>query len=577
MASSDSVGSIGVGSEECDVHICDTCKLDGLTIQAIIFCLECEEKLCKNCEIWHQKIKSSRGHNVKPVAEMSDYTLETDMYAKPFKALCSCSRKKDVSDYCKDHHELVCSLCCNIKHRTCQVSSVDKLSHEESAIKGFKDMYDSTNKLMSEAAKIKDIHANIRKELDDIAETCRHEIRELKMSFNTWIDQLEERALHELEQEISKRSSNLENEELTVGSTLELLEADRQLVESANKSQNKNQMFITTTKIQTGLETYETVLHDILTKQRTPRISFEINKDLINLKQSIDRLGQIMTNDCLPEALPTGFLNAKIKSINKVNIKHAKDNRNPCITGITLLPNNEVIICDYYNKRLDLLDENFNIRNSLTYTDQPWNVAVVSDEEALVTFSSPSFLRFVFFLPNLKSGKTIQIEGTVNGTAVVGNHIYLSDNKSDMLYMIDKNGNILRTIDGNVLWSKESRFKEPTHMSSNNAENKLFVSYVDSNNIVCLSLDYRLLFSYSDSDMKYPRAIVTDEHDNIMVACQGSNNIHVVRADGTQHKILLTADEGLEEPIGMCFRPSDGVLIIGGRDMCDIFVIRLQI
>ena len=76
--------------------------------------------------------------------------------------------------------------------------------------------------------------------------------------------------------------------------------------------------------------------------------------------------------------------------------------------------------------------------------------------------------------------------------------------------------------------------------------------------------------------MKYPRAIAVDEHNNALVCCQTSNNIHVIKADGTKHKILISEPDGIKQPIGMCYRASDGVIVVGGYNMSNILVISLQ-
>ncbi|CAC5357354.1 unnamed protein product [Mytilus coruscus] len=45
------------------IYLCNICKNMGKDVDAVTFCLECEEKMCQACAKKHQSMKSSRGHN----------------------------------------------------------------------------------------------------------------------------------------------------------------------------------------------------------------------------------------------------------------------------------------------------------------------------------------------------------------------------------------------------------------------------------------------------------------------------------------------------------------------------------
>ena len=41
-------------------------------------------------------------------------------------------------------------------------------------------------------------------------------------------------------------------------------------------------------------------------------------------------------------------------------------------------------------------------------------------------------------------------------------------------------------------------------------------------------------------------------------------NIHVVKSDGTKHKVLLTPSDGIQKPLSMPYSATTKTLVIGG-------------
>ena len=73
-----------------------------------------------------------------------------------------------------------------------------------------------------------------------------------------------------------------------------------------------------------------------------------------------------------------------------------------------------------------------------------------------------------------------------------------------------------------------------------------------------------IFFTYKDPELKYPRGLVVDDDDNVLITGQGSNNIHVFKSDGTKYKVLLTSSDGIQMPLGMAYNSITKTLVVGG-------------
>lgn len=71
------------------------------------------------------------------------------------------------------------------------------------------------------------------------------------------------------------------------------------------------------------------------------------------------------------------------------------------------------------------------------------------------------------------------------------------------------------------------------------------------------------IYTNTNSDLVSPRGLIVDNDDNVVIACEGSNNMHVVRADGTKHNVLITPNDGIQKPVGIAYRSSTKTLVVG--------------
>lgn len=414
----DSIGATGIGSEEYFAHACGTCRQDGIEKKTDIYCPACDENLCSVCLEWHNKSKATRTHEVQPMSSRKDHKIatsqESDGMTSPITTLCSCNQRCEVSEFCSDHQEVVCSTCASVKHRTCKISSIDEMCSDESVIKTFNLTTEKVDDLANKASEIK---SNQKLCLNDLQETearCKTETSNYKADLMNRIETLEKNALADLQSIIKQQNTILQTAGTSAENALTLIKFDQKFLANAKKVQNKRQMFISNIQVEKFLQHYEEALSAAESKLRVPVIDFEKNEELLAILQESERLGQVKTREveCRSGKENESFLGLQASYITSVDVKQSGGQNKPIISGFAFLYNDDLLIVDYASSFLTLMDPTFKVKDSIKCTSGPWDIAVVSDEEVVVTVPGHQTLQFYRVSPKLQMVRNIKIDGS---------------------------------------------------------------------------------------------------------------------------------------------------------------------
>ncbi|XP_045203040.2 uncharacterized protein LOC123556401 [Mercenaria mercenaria] len=161
---------------------CKPCLRDGKNVGAKIYCHECEEGLCMDCNTYHKKIKSSLNHNVCDI-ETKSKEIEAGQLLRQL-TRCPDHKHEEVKYLCNDHDVLCCNECAIVNHRKCE--NLVCLNEESSNV--------STDDGISAEKKLEELENSIdilsegeRKKYDGIKETNTEIQRELN-DFKTKIE-----------------------------------------------------------------------------------------------------------------------------------------------------------------------------------------------------------------------------------------------------------------------------------------------------------------------------------------------------------------------------------------------------
>ena len=572
MASVDGSRFYLASSDETFQHTCGPCKDDGETKEANYLCEICKTYLCFHCRKDHKTFKATKNHSIVS-AHLSQGALSTK---GAFAILCGCDQKRAVEVYCEKHAEVICPTCEAIKHRNCKTCPItDKITKD--AKKQLKKVIDKAKALKVEIKTLKKDGEASCKKLDAKTEECKKEITTFRREINKIMDKVEEEILVTLGKRSNQQLQVIERQIATLTASLQALDTDLNVMDNANKTNNDTIMFSANVKLSKSISEYNELTKDIRNRMQSPNLKFQENKKLIDMLKSVEGFGRIEVVEA--DSTQQMLLDMKVKSTKEVSITLSDDSTTPHITGCTFLSNGRILLCDYQNQKVKLLDSDMSVKKSLKLSYIPYNVAAVGENEAIITFGSGNNdLQYIITHPELKLCKKITLPNKCYGLQVVNDAIYTACHKGsghDEIWRLDRAGNIMSKI---VLPQSSSGWSFYLGLCLTGSSPRVYLpSYLtDSSNsrVSCFQLDGKMVYQYQDKELKWPNGIYVDSEGNSLVCGWKSHNVVVITADGRKHGELLTSKD-IRNPRCIDYRPEDNTLIVGCVDSSKLFVFKL--
>ena len=550
MSSVDGARASHVSSDEILETECGPCLYEGIKKNAVIYCYQCEDYLCSSCRASHQKLPTTRKHQVvSSDAVLRKETSKTQFVSQNTAVKCLCN-DKFVTLYCQEHKEVICEDCRKLKHRNCRVSSIDD------AIKGTEQINKKQISQQIQELGEKVLTSRVKRSNDidslEIQTTmCRSCVHDLREKLNKQLDKLEENALNDIETKRIEEMIHIKKDIETCKIANVKLDADYNVLESTPNGE-KWLIFIQSLQLAKTMEHVQEVLRDINNDETEPKIFFDSNPTVMKIHTK--GLGTVRTLR-LKESRPN-IADLIVKSSKKIDVKDPADSRDPWISGSVFMPSGELVLC-FWNKDngVKVLNTDFTLKEQIKLQAIPWDVDTMSPVEVVVSSPGSKSLIFVKVYPKLKTGSTVQFDQACRGVAVYNTSIFVSF-EDGTVRILDRAGKQMETINSSL----ESRV--PYYI----AVPKLGLMYISehyTNNIRLLN-DGKEVYIYKHSLLKRPVGMYIDGGENVFVCGCESDNVHIIDKDGKHKRVLLTASDGLINPYTISFRPSDNTLIVGG-------------
>lgn len=561
MASVDGQRSSDDYSDDRIEFECTACKYESVRAEAKYFCPECEDYLCDPCKMAHQKLSSTRRHQIVCGSKMPKKgdTLKESHFSNIF--LCSCNTK-DVTLYCKDHDKVICVDCNVIKHRRCKIFEIDtKCADSEEFNTQLMEQHinELTKKIeILQKRRNEDIYdlTNQEKRACDIVKTFRKEL-------NQPLDKMEEQSLADISKYASEQRKTIQQHIDTCTTVLNKLGSENRRYEIAKIADEKRVLFIQNLTLTKTIKDVQTIIEEIDKEIYAPKISFECDQKL--KKADNLNLGTVTYAD--RKATGKAIINMTIKSSRNVDVRFPGDKTSPWISGSTFMSTGELVICDANNNSVKLLKTDFTIKEHMKVPAQPWDVSAMNEDEIVVTLTNNRTLMFVKVYPKLQRVSSLQFDQVCRGVSVSDSVIYVSF-ENGTIRIIDRNGQQQENV-----YSKNT-FSLPYYISVSKA-GKLFVSDHSSHSLYVYDNGIET-FRYTDTVLQNPLGMYIDDGENVLLCGYASDNMHIIDKNGLKKKVLLSKDNGLNEPYAISFRYSDNTLIVGGRKQQLLLVFEME-
>ena len=573
MTSASLAQSLLGASDETLENLCDPCNYEGNKADAVKFCSDCKEWLCRECSESHKKFKASRNHKILSVEQGSRQAVGTNTSCW---VLCENCQSGEVTDYCEQHNAVICQACTTVRHRNCHSISVSEKGQSYD-----RKNFDLFSKRVKEIEKkIDEFQREREAELQNLSllkDTCAKDIKTFREEVLNWLNKLEQTTLQELNNLAAGEGQKLRRQISASSTTKQMIETDFKLIEDAMKTSVTGELFAVEVKVTNRLKEYDQVLQDLYQEARIPLMTFIQNKHLTDMLNQLDKLGDLTVDQIQThKSERIYFKDMNVQSFGQVDIKLPGDIDTPYISGCEALLNGQIILCDCNNKNLKLLHSSFTVKDVFDLPTEPWDVSVINNGSAIITLPHSKEVQYMQLEPSLKSGRSIQLDKKCWGIAVAGEDIYvtLHNNPGDgEVRVLDLDGNLKRRIGLNP---KESFiFKCPFYVTQRATTGTIYVSDAKAGKVACLMSDGSTVYQYQCKGLKWPCGVCVDDEDNIIVCGYESNNVRILTASDRKHGRLLTSKDGIKLPLSVAYRSTDDKLIIGCQNQNHLFVYKM--
>ena len=577
MASDDEARCFHVGSDAVYTYTCEPCDYRGVNREAIAFCRNCKEYMRHLCTESHKGQKMSRNHKLLDVKDMSG--MQTSTGSDSFIMSCDCDQTSPITHYCIEHDKACCANCKILKHRKCQSITIGE------KFKSF-----SENQLKEVIQRVatlkKEMDSFIRNRTTDLKHVqtmttqCKSDIQTFRKELNSYLDILEDKVVKESEIHEARYKQEISHHIETCSSTLKSLTADKTRLVEAQKTSKKANMFAAHCKVSHRIENYESLLNDFKQESASPDLTFKSNEELRNLLKTVKELGQLIGQITHKSSQNTNtlFTELAVDSSRKVNIQLSSDSDCPRITGCTFMPDGGVVLCDSSNNsNLILLSNTFTVKERLHLDSLPWDVSPVNSNSVMVTIPDKKKLQLIQVIPSLKIDRSINVGRWCWGVQVVEDLIYVTcfNNPGEgEVLIVDMNGTVTHRLGQPD--KIPPMFTTPFYITVCPSTRKIFITDRSTATISCMLSDGTVVYQYKDQGLRQPTGVCVDGGGNAIVCARWSNNVQVIRADGTKCCTLLTSQDGVSLPHSVAYRQLDNTLILGCWNNNDLLVYKMK-
>ncbi|XP_052258276.1 uncharacterized protein LOC127862997 isoform X1 [Dreissena polymorpha] len=537
-------------------YCCTICEKErSVEIDADFYCENCLKYFCRTC------INSHRQHGwwfYKKSPYGKDKIMKWPLSKKMETSLLICiiHKGEKLTMYCTDHNHLCCSRCVELNHRRClQVTPLPQAATGKST--DFKNLSVSTENALSQLKhfqtyqedRMKYLKFSYKEHESLIVDGLRLEI----MSFLLLCETSTVNTTHE----------HMQYTVIDMREKIKYLLADfeKSTIKEKKEELNLKQAPLKVVRNSCIRLHYELFhLHVAIPKLPGKELSFIASKKCLeNIQQSYIFIKENFSN--------------KVFTVNGKSVHNVKMPSDSCtchITEVCALPNGQVLVADYYNKRVKLLNQQYQVVSHLYVEDgliqdmcliTPTEFAVaVNDEVQFITISQSQ----------LAKGRKLKLQHSCEGIAHNQGDLYICSGTA--LYKFTLSGELVCR-----LYEDSSADLTVYKCAVSPTGDKLYITSFRQNKLHILARDGTLLATYTDPALGYPTGLHVTPAGQVLVCGYWPPTVLQVGWEGeSKLTTLATEEDGVRSPVSVCYSSKTSSIIVGLLVDNNILVFRVE-
>ncbi|XP_052235818.1 uncharacterized protein LOC127847745 isoform X3 [Dreissena polymorpha] len=550
-----SLSSVGKGSDSFTDFCCSPCLEHKIDQWAEFYCDNCLKFYCVKCinlhgQLFGKHVTYGRGETSKwPVSkEVEDFIQKCDLH-----------EDKLLEMFCNDHNQLCCTNCAFVNHRHCA-----KVVLISESVKGplpdLQQLSRNIQTVLEDLEKLQNYWDTNMQSLQVSYNKQLNEIRDTRQKINTILDKIEQNTIKELEDKMASLKASVQT---NVDHCSKLQNELKRLSNTIHDIVYKGKAelsFIASKKCVEKINQSETYLTDNLVQVESS-LTFQADSDCQQHLSKLSGLGRIV--ECT-QSVPLPVASNKVLTVQgkaEYNVRIPSDSQNSFnIFAICVLSNGEILLADYCNKRVKLLDHQYQVVGHCDFTAYPEDMCPITSSEVAVAVDVYNMTHEVQFVSvndgQLVKGRKLQFQHRCKGIANHLQDLYLTS--STALYKYSMSGDLLRK-----LYEDKSGGSTVNKCAVSPSGDKILVTNLSHSKVLTLDRDGTVLHTFTDRDLESPEGIHMTALGQVLV-CGGSSNT-VLQLDGEGKKklaTLATGSEVLDQPMSVCYNRNTASIIV---------------
>ena len=477
--------------------------------------------------------------------------------------------------FCTDHDVIVCKECLVESHHTCSKTMLIVI-----ASKGAKQsqyFIDSTKHIQQVLETVNEFTKDRREHIESIdneINQVKEKITSVKQGWISYLESLEKSLLENVQRQKDKVVANIKEEIFEAEQIKEHIIKQKYAFEFVEKHGSDKQAFLLAQTSKTDLSDVEDKLSPLAEKAKYSAFNFVANEPCDTMK-SIGSISIVET--CVPvkerqSPVPVVARHQMPSFMHAcdINIKSKEEHQSPVpvvarhqmpsfihacdidikskhddayISGIAVIDNDMLVLCDYSHSRLLIYNDNNQYQYQIKTNHTPRDITTIAGTNMVVVSSIKSdYIQFIDIIRK-KLYNDLHVTGSVRGGVAASNtNLFVCGLGS--IHVFDHQGHSIRKI------KTKLEKHMPWYITICSRGN---ICYSDDISLYCIKPNGEEVFTYHSPNLRGARCVTTDNHGNVVILGCRSNNIHRLRPDGTLIDIILKEDDNIKYPEACCF------------------------
>ncbi|KAH3700269.1 hypothetical protein DPMN_075243 [Dreissena polymorpha] len=261
-----------------------------------------------------------------------------------------------------------------------------------------------------------------------------------------------------------------------------------------------------------------------------------------------------------------------VQRMSEHKVKQLFDSYACSIIGICVLPNGQILILDKRNKKVKLLDHQFQVVNHWSVTSCPWDMCQITPSEVAVTVDENN-THMVQFI-KVKESQLVPVGKLQFHHKCKG----LTHSQGD-LFICSVNSLYKYSLDGKrVCRLYEDKSDTVWKCAVSPLGDKLYISNNWQSKLLTLARDGTVLAIFTDPELLYTYGLHVTPTGQVLVCGYQSHTLLQVNNDGSRKIATLATRErdGLVMPQSVCYSSTTSSIIVGQFGGNNILVFRVE-